>query len=613
MARTVGPNANQVLPAESRIVLMGWTSSPEDGIGAASQSLSRDLTMSSEYELLQQFVPELQMLRLPGSKRQVALDNIKLREGLRQYVQAAGALRLEIIAKFSWSADTGLPTSRFGFSFLGGAGNISVDCTNSTATGEAPGGCMVGIVGSANNTATTVTWMPVLPISSNEVRIHSIVDHSIIETIVNNRTAMITNSINVKSAHDTAVSLFGAGVHGHLTTYELKAANNLNASASNAQRHKSDDDGNAQWRKVYSGWETTGQIVNDTRSIIHFPSAHCSPAAGCNLVGIQTGPISSSSSLMAQKDGTAMEIAFTVEDRTVGAKTRVEATTCYVTAADLRRDGMDPAGKESQQLQALRFVYQNCSGAAAASDASRATWQNVSYSLMLPSNFPPDSQAIMGQFHGRPDPRIFLSPQNETRRLSTAEAYAACLDPDKRHGNCNEGQVSGGAYDGWRYKQGGYPPLTFGYSSNKGRYFYAYGRSDDRIFVPKADCAFNPGQDYWPDGKVCPGGKHELVHGIWRAPFSALPLGRWLKFDWRVRWSAYAIEGGSTLSDGAVALTIRDGDKMYADIDWKGPLGRHDDGRAPFFKLGVYDPSGNTAKLEIMYKDFAQSFGVLSS
>eukprot|EP01043_Picozoa_sp_COSAG02_P074655 COSAG02_NODE_15045_length_1210_cov_1.150315_2_plen_171_part_01 len=171
---------------------------------------------------------------------------------------------------------------------------------------------MVGIVGSANNTATTVTWMPVLPISSNEVRIHSIVDHSIIETIVNNRTAMITNSINVKSAHDTAVSLFGAGVHGHLTTYELKAANNLNASASHAQRHKSDDDGNAQWRKVYSGWETTGQIVNDTRSIIHFPSAHCSPAAGCNLVGIQTGPITSSSSLMAQKDGTAMEIAFTV-------------------------------------------------------------------------------------------------------------------------------------------------------------------------------------------------------------------------------------------------------------------------------------------------------------
>ena len=44
--------------------MMGWTSSPQDGIGAASQSLARDLSLSSEYELLQQFVPELQGLRV---------------------------------------------------------------------------------------------------------------------------------------------------------------------------------------------------------------------------------------------------------------------------------------------------------------------------------------------------------------------------------------------------------------------------------------------------------------------------------------------------------------------------------------------------------------------
>jgi len=133
---------------------MGWTGSPEDGVGAASQSLSRDLTMSSEFELLQQFVPELQTLRLPGSERRLALDGTETRlsEGRRQHVQGAGALRLEIIARFSWPAGSGLPTQRFGFSFLGGAGNVSIDCTNRTATGEAPGGCMAGIVGSVNNT-----------------------------------------------------------------------------------------------------------------------------------------------------------------------------------------------------------------------------------------------------------------------------------------------------------------------------------------------------------------------------------------------------------------------------------------------------------------------------
>ena len=78
---------------------MGWTGSPEDGVGAASQSLSRDLTMSSEFELLQQFVPELQMLRLPGSERRLTLDGSELGEGRRQHVQGAGALRLEIIAR----------------------------------------------------------------------------------------------------------------------------------------------------------------------------------------------------------------------------------------------------------------------------------------------------------------------------------------------------------------------------------------------------------------------------------------------------------------------------------------------------------------------------------
>lgn len=73
--------------------------------------------------------------------------------------------------------------------------------------------------------------MPVLPIASHEVWIHTIVDHSIIETKVNNRTAMITNSIDTRSEADTAVAIFGAGVHGHLTTYEPKAANNLNVIA----------------------------------------------------------------------------------------------------------------------------------------------------------------------------------------------------------------------------------------------------------------------------------------------------------------------------------------------------------------------------------------------
>eukprot|EP01051_Picozoa_sp_SAG22_P033758 SAG22_NODE_14948_length_361_cov_0.587786_1_plen_39_part_01 len=38
------------------------------------------------------------------------------------------------------------------------------------------------------------------------------------------------------------------------------------------------------------------------------------------------------------------------------------------------------------------------------------------------------------------------------------------------------------------------------------------------------------------------GGAHETLHGLWRAPFGGVPLGSWLRFDWAVRWSAFADE-----------------------------------------------------------------------
>eukprot|EP01052_Picozoa_sp_SAG31_P082151 SAG31_NODE_42150_length_273_cov_0.551724_1_plen_62_part_01 len=41
----------------------GWIG----GGAPASQSLSRDLTLSSDYELLQQFVPEYKILRQPAT------------------------------------------------------------------------------------------------------------------------------------------------------------------------------------------------------------------------------------------------------------------------------------------------------------------------------------------------------------------------------------------------------------------------------------------------------------------------------------------------------------------------------------------------------------------
>jgi len=71
---------------------------------------------------------------------------------------------------------------------------------------------------------------PVLPVGAKTVTMHMIVDHEIVETIVNNRTAMVTYHKGIPSATSTAVTLVGAGsgsgVTGTVKSWSLDAANN---------------------------------------------------------------------------------------------------------------------------------------------------------------------------------------------------------------------------------------------------------------------------------------------------------------------------------------------------------------------------------------------------
>lgn len=265
------------------------------------------------------------------------------------------------------------------------------------------------------------------------------------------------------------------------------------------------------WVPAPERWETTSAIVlpDNRTAMLSTPSVA--------LAAIQTGILTDNSSLSVlfgnQSDPTQVtEFRFVLQSAVAGKKTRLEATNCFVTPNDLTRHGVDPSGPLASEFEAIHFVYQNCSGAAAAASADIATEMTVSYSMLLPKDFPADSQAIMGQFHGRPDPRIFMNSAGKIARLTTAETFAAC-SPNR----CNEGVVTGGPYDGWKYKQGGYPPLTFGVSSSLSTVppvFAVVARSDDRIFIPKADCGFNPQDSDWPDNRKCPGGVHEQVDSI---------------------------------------------------------------------------------------------------
>lgn len=204
MARTLGSDPNQVAK-NGRRVLVGWI-----GGTPASQSLARDLTLSAEYELLQAFVPELQMLRKPATLRETSVSEDST-DGTVVHI-ATGSLQMEVVAMFSWTGAA--PAADFGFSVLGGTAKITIGCGAKNV--DAP--CMV----------TSPATGPVLPLDSKSITVHTIVDHEIVETIANNRTAMVTYHKNIPSASSTGVALFGttAGIKASIKTWDLDAANN---------------------------------------------------------------------------------------------------------------------------------------------------------------------------------------------------------------------------------------------------------------------------------------------------------------------------------------------------------------------------------------------------
>ena len=148
-------------------------------------------------------------------------------------------MQIEIVATFTFDA---MPTAPFGVTALGGQAVIVVDCANKTFVnrGEAPGGCMVGAniqyngnppaCGPGDRAVGGCPRGPVLPVGSKTVTMHIVVDHEIVECIVNNRTAMVTYHKNIPSAASTAVTLVGAGagsgVTGSIRSWHLDAANN---------------------------------------------------------------------------------------------------------------------------------------------------------------------------------------------------------------------------------------------------------------------------------------------------------------------------------------------------------------------------------------------------
>ena len=215
MARTLGSEEADQVSMPGRRVLIGWTGPADgeafDGQGSA-QSLPRDLSLASDKSLLQKFVPELQSLRLEHQSSNTSGEVLET------------SLQVEVQATFPGAA-CGAAKALCGVKVLD-------DGENATLIQLWPSkGLVLVDATSQGNTRIRAGPLPALTQDSDDWEVHAIVDHSLVEVIVNGRTAFIVYAAPGLEA--TGVSLSGVedAAGAKLDAWTLDSAHNDNTKA----------------------------------------------------------------------------------------------------------------------------------------------------------------------------------------------------------------------------------------------------------------------------------------------------------------------------------------------------------------------------------------------
>lgn len=220
MARTLSTLPNQVV-GDGRKIMVAWIG----GGSAASQALPRDLSLdkNGQYGLLQQFVPELQILRIPGSHRTVHLhstNDLAVYKNNQVRVPNLISQQVEITILFTL---TNSNPDVFGVNVL-----LSEDGQDYVPIGIGIGVQQVYVkdrAGPLYPYVTDDTSSVVQPSVQQQIWLHAYVDHQIITVIVNNQTALTVYSVP-RDANSGLIELFGVdgvNVLADMNVWELES------------------------------------------------------------------------------------------------------------------------------------------------------------------------------------------------------------------------------------------------------------------------------------------------------------------------------------------------------------------------------------------------------
>jgi len=196
---------------------------------------------------------------------------------------------------------------------------------------------------------------------------------------------------------------------------------------------------------------------------------------------------------------------------------------------------------------------------------------------------------IISQWHGSPDPRVVRDSQGYIAKISDKDLEDICKTNAGKKGSFTPST-------GFNYQQGGYPPLSLHMEEGK---LMVFSRSDARYFKPKKGCSKNTAGQ-------CEDAQQQ-VHQLWETPLKEALVRKWNNFEWKIKWSDYKYMCDAAPNSDPGVLVSKAWIRLWVNkiqvIDWIGPCGRNEQGRVPFFKFGIYNPSSSSGSLLLKFKN----------
>nr|XP_018668784.1 uncharacterized protein LOC100183141 isoform X3 [Ciona intestinalis] len=282
-----------------------------------------------------------------------------------------------------------------------------------------------------------------------------------------------------------------------------------------------------------------------------------------------------------------------------GGKSRLELNTCFVK----KRDASRLFGTDDIDDNIMSQLITHCP----ITKRPTTALHTYAYDLYLPrEDFPEQGQYILTQWHGSPNPNILKDEYGCVAQISSFDKARLC-----RAGSCSQGEIfdKDGLHIGLLYQQGGYPPLALEYQNG---WFIVSARSDEHSMAGKVGCSV--GQKV-PPHFHCPKHDRQQFSEILRMPAQEFPFNTWARFEWKIKWSEYDVvyERNRTTVDGDPGhMTSQAWIRLWINgrkvIDWIGACGRNDEGRLPYFKIGIYNPTGSSFPLRMYVRGYEHTY-----